>query len=132
MSAYMIAKLIHVTCAAVSIAGFVTRFSLALHRPEMLRHRAFRVIPHVNDTLLLAAAIVMLILAQWNALDMPWLGAKIAGLVAYIGLGLVALRFGRTRRARTIAFVGALIVFGYIVSVAFHKSVAGPFARLAG
>jgi hypothetical protein len=32
---------------------------------------------------------------------------------------------------RTIAFVGALIVFGYIVSVALHKSVAGPFARLA-
>lgn len=132
MNAYMIAKVVHVTCAAVSIAGFVTRFALALHRPEMLRHRAFRVIPHVNDTLLLAAAIVMLMVAQWNILDMPWLAAKVAGLVVYIGLGLVALRLGRTRRVRMIAFVGALIVFGYIVSVALHKSVAGPFARLAG
>jgi len=132
MNAYLVAKVIHVTCAAISIAGFVTRYALALHRPEWLRHRAVRVIPHVNDTLLLAAAIVMLIVAQWNILDMPWLTAKIAGLVVYIGLGLVALRFGRTRRVRTIAFVGALIVFGYIVSVALHKSVAGPFARLAG
>ena len=130
MSTYMIAKVVHMTCAAVSIAGFVGRFALALHRPDILRHRVLRVIPHVNDTLLLMAAIVMLLVAQWNVLDMPWLGAKIAGLVVYIALGLVALRFGRTLRVRTIAFVGALIVFGYIVSVALHKSVAGPFARL--
>jgi uncharacterized membrane protein SirB2 len=132
MNAYMIAKVVHVTCAAVSIAGFVGRFSLALHRPDILRNRVLRVIPHVNDTLLLTAAIVMLLVAQWNVLDMPWLGAKIAGLVLYIALGLVALRFGRTLRVRTIAFVGALVVFGYIVSVALYKSVAGPFAPLAG
>jgi uncharacterized membrane protein SirB2 len=63
---------------------------------------------------------------------MPWLAAKIAGLVVYIGLGMVALRHGRTQRVRTVAFGGALMVYGYIVSVALNKSVAGAFARLAG
>jgi uncharacterized membrane protein SirB2 len=132
MNVYAVARAVHVTCVAVSIAGFVARFPLALHRPNILRHRAIRVIPHVNDTLLLAAAIVMLIVAQWNILDMPWLIAKIAGLVVYIGCGMVALRLGRTRRARAIAFAGALAAFGYVVSVALSKSVAGPFARMLG
>ncbi|MPZ46127.1 MAG: regulator SirB [Betaproteobacteria bacterium] len=132
MNVYVVAKAVHVTCVAISLSGFVARFSLALHRPDILRHRAIRVIPHVNDTLLLAAAIVMLSVAQWNILDMPWLVAKIAGLVVYIGCGLVALRLARTRRARTIAFAGALAAFGYVLSVALNKSVAGPFARLLG
>jgi uncharacterized membrane protein SirB2 len=132
MSVYAIAKAVHVTCVVVSIAGFVARFCAGLWRPEVLLHRAIRVLPHVNDTLLLAAAIVMLVVAQWNVFDMPWLGAKIGGLLAYIGLGMVALRRGRTRRVRVAAFVGALAAFGYVVSVALSKSVAGPLSRLAG
>jgi uncharacterized membrane protein SirB2 len=132
MNAYAVAKTVHVACVAVSIAGFVARFPLALHRPDLLRQPAIRVLPHVNDTLLLAAAIVMLVVAHWNVLDMPWLLAKIAGLVVYIGCGMVALRLGRSRRTRAIAFASALAAFGYVVSVAFSKSVAGPFARMLG
>ena len=130
MTVYAVAKAVHVACVAVSIAGFATRFALALRRPDVAQHRALRVLPHVNDTFLLAAAIVMLIVAQWNILEMPWLMAKIAGLVLYIGCGMVALRLGRSRRARTLAFAGALAAFGYVVSVALNKSVAGPFAPL--
>lgn len=131
MNAYLVAKAVHVTCVALSIGGFVARFGLALHRPEILRSRLLRVAPHVNDTLLLAAAIVMLAVARWNVLAMPWLLAKIGGLLVYIALGMVAMRRGRTRRVRVAAFVGAVAVFGYVVSVALTKSVAGPFARLA-
>ena len=131
MNAYLVAKTVHVTCVALSIGGIVGRFALTLHRPEVPRSRFLRVAPHVNDTLLLAAAIVMLVVAQWNVLAMPWLLAKIGGLLVYIALGMVALRRGRTRRARVAAFVSAVLVFGYVVSVALTKSVAGPFARFA-
>lgn len=130
MNAYLVAKAIHVTCVALSIGGFVARFGLARVRPEILRHRVLRVVPHVNDTLLLAAAIAMLVVAQWNVFEMPWLLAKIVGLLVYIAFGMVALRRGRTLGARVAAFVGALAVFGYVVSVALTKSVAGPFGRL--
>jgi uncharacterized membrane protein SirB2 len=128
MNVYAVAKAIHVTCVALSIAGFVTRFSVAARRPEVLRHTLVRVLPHVNDTVLLAAAITMLVVAQWNVLEMPWLAAKIAGLTAYIALGMVALKHGRTGGIRAAAFVGALIAFAYVVSVALSKSPAGPFA----
>ena len=130
MNLYLLAKTVHVICVALSIAGFVARFALARRQPALLRRRAVRVLPHVNDTLLLAAAIVMLVAAHWNVFDMPWLGAKIAGLLVYIACGTVALKRGRTPRVRTGAFVAALAAFGYVVSVAFSKSVAGPFARL--
>jgi uncharacterized membrane protein SirB2 len=131
MSFYVLAKTVHVSCVALSIAGFVARFALAQARPEHLRHRLVRVLPHVNDTLLLAAAVAMLVAARWNVLDMPWLGGKVAGLVAYIVLGSIALKRGRTQRIRAGAFVAALAAFAYVVSVALSKSLAGPFARLA-
>ncbi len=130
MTVYLLAKTVHVSCVALSIAGFVARFALARRRPHWLGHRLARVLPHVNDTVLLAAAIAMLVAAQWNVLDMPWLSAKVAGLLAYIACGTIALKRGRTRRQRAGAFVAALAAFGYVVSVAYSKSVAGPFARL--
>jgi uncharacterized membrane protein SirB2 len=131
MNVYTAAKATHVVCVALSIAGFVARFSIGLRRPESLQLRLVRVLPHVNDTVLLAAAITMLVVAQWSVFDTPWLGAKIAGLLVYIGLGTVALKPGRTARTRLAAFVGALIAFGYVVSVALSKSAAGPFAGVA-
>jgi uncharacterized membrane protein SirB2 len=130
MSFYLLAKTVHVTCVVLSISGFVVRFALARVRPDWLRTRIARVAPHVNDTLLLAAAIAMLVAARFDVLAMPWLGGKIAGLVAYIVLGSLALKRGRTQRIRNAAFAGALAAFAYVVSVAITKSLAGPFARL--
>jgi uncharacterized membrane protein SirB2 len=53
----------------------------------------------------------------------PWLTAKVAGLVLYIALGMVALRHGTTRRIRTGAWFAAQAVFLYIVAVALTRSV---------
>jgi len=55
----------------------------------------------------------------------PWITAKIVGLLAYIALGMVALRFGRTKGVRAAAWVLALLTFGYIVSVAITKDPRG-------
>jgi uncharacterized membrane protein SirB2 len=57
-----------------------------------------------------------------NAFSQPWLLAKFAGLVAYIVLGVFALRRGPTMQIRIVAFVGAIAVFAYIIGVALTKS----------
>jgi len=49
------------------------------------------------------------------------------GLLAYIGLGLVAFRFGPTPSIRLTAWGAALAVAGYIVSVAVLKDPRGFF-----
>lgn len=88
----------------------------------LLQHRAAKVLPHIVDSLLLGSAITMLAIWRLSPLQADWLLAKIIALLFYIGLGMVALRFGRTRRMKIGAWILALLAAGYIVSVAFTKS----------
>ncbi|HQC87224.1 MAG TPA: SirB2 family protein [Rhodoferax sp.] len=44
-------------------------------------------------------------------------------LLVYIVLGAVALKRGKTRAVRSLALVGAILVFGYIVAVALTRLV---------
>jgi uncharacterized membrane protein SirB2 len=121
-------KLLHVTAAVLSISGFALRGYWMLTDNPRLRLRTTRVLPHILDTLLLASAIGMLFIWRVNPLTLSWLSAKIVALLCYIGLGMVAFRFGKTRRVRAIAFGTALLTAAYIVSVAFAKSPLGPLA----
>lgn len=88
-----------------------------------LRARWVRFVPHINDTLLLVAALWLAFAAGQAPGTHAWLTAKIVGLLAYIALGMVALRWGRTKRICAGAWVAALVVFGYIVAVALTKRV---------
>ncbi|HMY91216.1 MAG TPA: SirB2 family protein, partial [Nitrosomonas sp.] len=84
--------------------------------------RWVKILPHVNDTVLLLSAIMLAITIQQNPLENSWLTAKVIGLLTYILLGMVALRFGKTRRTKITAWIMALMVFGYIVLVALTKN----------
>lgn len=127
---YATLQAIHVTCAMLSIAGFVVRGALMFGDSPLLRARFVRIAPHVVDTALLASALLL----AWRSTQYPfgqsWLTAKVVALFAYIALGSVALSRGRTRRVRAVAFVLALATFAYIVSVAILRTPAGAFALL--
>jgi uncharacterized membrane protein SirB2 len=123
-------KSVHVACVAASFALFAVRGAWMLRAPDRLRVGWVRVVPHVVDTLLLASAVALAFLLRIDPLAHGWLAAKITGLCAYIVLGTVALKRGRTRGTRTAAFAAALAVYAYIVTVAITKSPAGPLAWL--
>jgi uncharacterized membrane protein SirB2 len=86
------------------------------------------VAPHLVDTTLLVSAVALAWTLRVSPLTDAWLAAKLIGLLAYVGLGLVALRFGRTRAVRATAWAGALLAFAYIVSVALTKDPRGWMA----
>ena len=90
--------------------------------PNVLGVRLVRVLPHVVDTIFLLSGIAMLVMLSLNPLTQSWLLAKFAGLLAYIVLGMIALRRGPTLASRRLAFFAALIVFAYIVGVALAHS----------
>ena len=90
-----------------------------------LGQRWVKVAPHIIDTLLLTSAIVLAVQMRISPMEHPWLMAKIIALLVYIGAGMVALRFGRSRNQRLAAWVFGLLTFLYIVSVALTKSVLG-------
>ncbi len=126
---YIVIKTVHQTAVALSVAGFFARGWGSLSGAAWPRSRIAKTLPHVIDTVLLASALLlawMLGLAPNNA---PWLTAKIVGLVAYIALGMVALRPGRPATVRAAAWPAALLTFAWIVSVAITKSPWGLFAR---
>lgn len=128
MATYELLKAMHVSCAFLSIAGFTLRGYWMITEDSRLRSRLTRVLPHLLDTLLLASAIGMLLVWQANPLATGWLSAKLAALLLYIGLGMVAFRFGTTRAVRISAFAAALFTAFYIVTVAYTKSSLGMFA----
>jgi len=114
-------KHVHLTTVAITYGLFVLRGVWMIRESPRLRDRWVRIVPHVNDTLLLASALVL----AWQIGQYPlvdgWLTAKLLGLLAYIGLGLVALRLGRTRSIRIGAWLLAQLVLVYIVAVAITR-----------
>ena len=114
-------KLIHVTTALLSIGGFIARGVLMLKASPLLGRRWVRILPHVNDTLLLVAGILLVSQWGWGVLGMPWLQAKLVALLVYILLGAMALHGGFSRRVHAGAWGAALLVFAYIVLVAISK-----------
>jgi len=119
---YTLLKYLHVSCVVLSVAGFVLRGCWMLQRSPMLLRRWVGVAPHVVDTVLLASAITLAAISGQYPLVHDWLTAKVIGLIAYIALGTIALKHGRTPGIRLVAFWSALVVFAYIVAVAMTKS----------
>ena len=128
MSAYLLVKYLHVACVVLSLAGFAARGELMLRDSPWLNARWVRIAPHVVDTVLLASAAWLAWFLQQYPFVHPWLTAKTVGLLAYIALGMVALRRGRSKRTRAVCFVLALAAAGYVVSVALTRDPAGPLA----
>lgn len=121
-------KTIHVTCAVLSFAGFFIRGIWMLRDSSLLQQRWVKTTPHIVDTLLLMSAITLAVQMRMSPLEQPWLMAKIIALLVYIGIGMLALRFGRSKTIRLYAWLFGLVTMGYIVSVAISKSVLGWFA----
>jgi len=119
---YMGLKHLHMLCAVLSILGFIIRGGMKLADSPMLQKKWIKIAPHIIDTVLLLSAIGLLFTLQMNPLTQSWLIAKIIGLLLYIGLGLVVMRFASTRAIRTVAYIAAIVVFGYILVVARAKT----------
>ena len=126
--AYALLKQLHLTTIAITLALFVLRGVWMMADSERLQARWVRVVPHINDALLLAAGIGLAVLTQQYPLVHGWLTAKFFALIAYIVLGTLALKHGKTRGQRIAAWLAALLVFGYMAAVAVAHDPL-PFIR---
>ena len=118
---YMMAKHLHLTAVGISVFLFIFRFMLSQFNSELLTKKWLKILPHVVDTFLLASAIwLCFILGQFPFVQ-GWLTFKVVGLIAYILMGMFALKWGRNAPLRWIGFVGALVWIGLIANVAVTK-----------
>jgi len=116
--AYLVLKNLHLATIALTLALFVLRGIWMMADSPRLQARWVRIAPHLNDTLLLASGIGLAVLLQQYPLVHGWLTAKFFALIAYIVLGTIALKRGKTKPRRIAAWGAALLVFGYMASVA--------------
>lgn len=119
-------KHVHVACVILSGTGFFIRGVWMVRESPRLHEKWVRVLPHIIDTTLLVSAILL----AWQIRQYPfvqgWLTAKVLALIAYIVVGAVGLKYGKTRKVRIAAWLGAIVIFAYIVLVALTRQVL-PF-----
>ena len=123
MTFYNLLKLGHIACVVISGSLFIYRYVRLSLCPDRPLPKALKVLPHINDTVLLSCAIGMLILIGLNPFSTPWLLAKIVALLVYIVLGAICMRSLPGSRRQTVSFVAAISVFAYILSVGLSKQV---------
>ena len=122
----LLLKHLHVTCVVLSISGFLVRGVWMMHESPWLQKKWVRVAPHIIDTILLVSAIMLAMQIQQYPFVQNWLTAKVLALIAYIVIGAVGLKYGRTKKIRIAAWLVAIAIFLYIVLVALTHQVL-PF-----
>jgi len=122
-------RLVHIWAVAASgglfaLRGLALTLGAAWPRAAPLRYLSYTI-----DTVLLTAALMLMTVVQQYPFVDAWLTVKVLLLVVYIGIGIYAFRTRRSRAVRLAAWLAALAVFGFIVSVA---RVHDPLGILAG
>ncbi len=119
---YVLIKQLHVTAASLSILFFMLRAWWSVREIPLLQRRWVKVLPHLIDSTLLALGVTLMVMLSLWPHQHPWLAAKLIALLAYIGLGTVAIKRGRTPRARAITALAAVLTFAYMLGAAIRHS----------
>lgn len=127
---YLQIKMVHIAMALASGGLFAVRGALVLAGVRAAMATPVRWLSYAIDTTLLTAALMLLTALKLNPFVVPWLGVKLTALVIYIVLGTFALKRGRTRRVQGACYVAALLVFGFMYSVARAHHPLGVFAGM--
>ena len=93
-----------------------------LMKNPFYRHRIFRFLPPLVDTLLLGTGIMLMLIIEQYPTTQSWLTVKLTALFVYIILGIIALNRVNNYRMQALSFVAAIstILFMYSVARAHH------------
>jgi uncharacterized membrane protein SirB2 len=118
---YLVVKQVHIATAILSLCGFALRSWWMLKDNPLLQTKMVKIFPHINDTLLLGAAVYLTIVRDLSPFTEGWLAAKVILLVLYIVAGTVALKRGKTKQAKIRAMILALACVVSIFIIAMVK-----------
>jgi uncharacterized membrane protein SirB2 len=115
---------LHILTVIISVSLFVLRYWWQYRESPMSGRRWVRIVPHINDTLLLGSGIALVMVTHFYPFTPQgtWLTEKLFGVIIYIALGFIVLgRRPRSQQLRWIAFLLALVVLYIIVKLATTK-----------
>ncbi|MEL4016165.1 SirB2 family protein [Dryocola clanedunensis] len=124
MATYFALKHLHILTVIISVSLFVLRYWWQYRESPMSGRRWVRIVPHINDTLLLGSGVALVMVTHFYPFTPQgtWLTEKLFGVIIYIALGFIVLgRRPRSQQLRWIAFLLALVVLYIIVKLATTK-----------
>ncbi len=121
---YLTVKHSHIFLVAINFLLFNLRFWLRFARPGKTLPKILKVLPHLNDTVLLFTGLWLIHLTGWIPFgNASWLGAKLMLLMGYIFAGGKALRADVCSKHATTAYILSMACFAAIVALAYFKPV---------
>ena len=125
---YLEIRAVHIGSALTSGALFLLRaLALNLLGARWALAAPLRYLAWTVDTVLLTAALMLMTITGLDPVEDSWLTVKVLLVALYIVLGYLALRASSAQR-RLAAMVGAVLVFGFIYTVARAHHPLGFFA----
>lgn len=122
-TAYPTLKMVHAGCAALTLLLFIWRGRQSI-RGRQISRRLLRMVPDSVDSILLGSGIALMFVTGQYPFVNDWMTLKLLAVIAYIALGFVALRCGRSRLEKQAAWIAAMLVFAGIVWLAHARQVA--------
>lgn len=127
---YSLIKNLHVFCVLLSGSVFGLRGLAMLGRSSWANHKVVKRFSYLNDSVLLAAGLLLMHISGQHPGTQTWLGVKLCLLLVYIVLGVFALRRGRSYSQRRGYFFAAIAVYLFMFSVARAHHPLGLFHGL--
>lgn len=126
-------KWVHVASVLASGGLFLARgLLLQLGQQRLAMAAPLRYLSYAIDSVLLTAALMLLTILPHAVFANGWLGAKLLLLPVYVVLGSFALKRGRTPRIRLVAYLLALLVLGFMFTIARSHHPLGVLALATG
>lgn len=120
----------HMGLALTSGALFALRGAALLAGMRWPKAAVVRYVSYTIDTALLTAAMMLLTILPGALYANGWLATKVVLIVVYVVLGILAFGDRRSRRARVMCYVAALLTFGQIYCIARAHHPLGLFYLL--
>lgn len=127
ISFYSQIKLVHIIAVLASGGLFFLRGLAVNLGGQWAMAAPLRYLSYAIDTVLLTAALMLATILHQYPFVHGWLTTKVVLLVVYIVLGTFALKRGKTASVRWGTWIAALVVYGFIISVARAHHPAGWF-----
>lgn len=118
---YLPIKHSHLMFVVLSLVLFNLQFWLKVKNPNVKLVLPLRIVPHINNTLLLLTGILLIVMASWSPFANAWLGVKLLVVVAYIGLGVVAQKSQPRSRKSWVFYALAMLAFLVAFCLARYK-----------
>lgn len=111
-------KSLHVWLVLASGSLFALRGLLVLSGQSWGNHAALKYLSYTIDTALLTAAFMLMTMLHMYPIAQDWLTLKVLLLVAYVVLGVQALRRASSTRARLGWYLAALFTYALMFGIA--------------